>query len=666
MRSLVCFSLILVITLASSEPLSAQAPTAEELETLKSQTKIMRTKLEEISDVWKKGGRRHGVSYVIDGEQFMSDYADLSVHVKALEWIVKHDEFSNKATIKQANAVVQQADALLREIQGKSERQYRAGRQICGYISEVDHSVQPYALTLPQDFDPERSRAKRMPLYVVLHGRGGQNEVGFIAKNAGKAPGEKQTWIQIDVFGRIDNAYRWAGETDVFEAIADVSRRFPIDDKHITLWGFSMGGAGAWHLGVHHPDKWASAGAGAGFVDFYIYQKKDEKLPSYQDKPLRIYDAINYAINLGEVPFVGYGGDQDTQLKSGQLMLEQAEKHNVPLKLIVGKGIGHKFTPEAEAEFQAFLAEHNQKGLPAYPGPKQIRFVTYTPKYNKCHWLEIEELDETYQESLVESEYDATDGTLNLETKNLRVISISRDIADQISIDGEPPLPLRDAADALLPSVYYEKLDAGWEVLDYDESRDYQENGSGRKCHNVQGPIDDAFMSSFVCVRGTGVPWSKEHQAWADWTLKRFDNEFDKWMRGEVRVIDDNAVTLDIMLQSNLILFGDPGSNSMINRIFKELPVEWTKDSITINGKTWPMSQHGLAMIFPNPLNPHKYIVINSGMTTHEADFKASNSWLFPKLGDVAVLKFKKTDKGYEETTEWADLFNDDWELGGK
>ncbi len=659
------FSLLLLTLLATSNATVAvaQKPTDDELKTLKEQVSAMRRRLDEIRTEWADDRQNHGRSYFVGEQRVWTDYADLAVHIKAAEWIIRHDEFGKKATYQQTVTALQDADTLLRELQTRRSRDYQAGSQICGYVSKVDHSVQPYALSLPPNFDPSRSSGKRMPLYVVLHGRGGRNEVAFLAQHRGKQPGEKQTWIQIDVFGRIDNAYRWAGETDVFEAIADVSRRFPIDDRQVTLWGFSMGGAGAWHLGVHHPSQWASAGAGAGFVDFYKYQNKTEQLPDYQHKPLRIYDAINYGINLANVPFVTYGGDQDKQLKSSLLMQEQAEKHDVPLELIIGKDIGHKFTPEAEAEFQQFLARHNRQGLPKYPGPKKIRFVTFTPKYNQCFWLTVEELDEMYEEATVESDYEESSGLLSLETKNCRLLSISRDIADEISIDGEPPLPLRDAADGLLPSVYYEKLDAGWEVYDYDESRAYQELGSGRKRHDLQGPIDDAFMSSFLCVRGTGTPWSDEHQAWSDWTLERFGREFDKWMRGEIRIVNDSEVTVEMMKDSHLILFGDPGSNKLLNGMLEQLPIEWNRQEITVGGKSYPVEKHGLAMIYPNPLNPHKYIVINSGMTTHEQDFKASNSWLFPKLGDIAILNFKKTDKGYEETTTWADLFNSEWQL---
>jgi predicted peptidase len=42
---------------------------------------------------------------------------------------------------------------------------------------------------------------------------------------------------------------------DVFEAITAVRRRYNIDPTRILLRRFSMGGEGAWHIALHHPDR---------------------------------------------------------------------------------------------------------------------------------------------------------------------------------------------------------------------------------------------------------------------------------------------------------------------------------------------------------------------------------------------------------------------------
>lgn len=60
----------------------------------------------------------------------------------------------------------------------KSSWTTQTGKSIRGYVSRVDGSVQPYAVTLPEGAGARIS--KRWPLYVVLHGRGGdRNEIRF-------------------------------------------------------------------------------------------------------------------------------------------------------------------------------------------------------------------------------------------------------------------------------------------------------------------------------------------------------------------------------------------------------------------------------------------------------------------------------------------------------
>ena len=599
------------------------------------------------------------------------DIADVEVFAKGVEWCLRHDEFyaNNKkpdvrsAWIKYCETAIE--TGLQRAVDlttGQRPWTGEVGSSIRGYVSRVDGSTQPYALSLPAGFNKAKS-GFRFPLHVKLHGRGGtRNEVRFFNEHQGKKPQDGQDWIQLDVFGRTDNAYRWSGETDVFEAMADVGRRYRIDSKRITLWGFSMGGAGAWHLGVHHPSEWSSVGPGAGFVDFYKYQKQTEILPAHQHRGLHIYDSVDYALNMFNVPFCTYGGELDAQLVASTKMIDRGKERGVDAKLIVGPGMGHKFHPDSYKEFMAFHTNRSKAGRPRYPGRKQIRFVTWTLKYNQCEWLTIVEMIQPYEETLAEGGVD-DDGVLRLTTKNIAVLKIARDVANRIEIDGAN-LPLRSAADDLLPDVYFERVGDDWEQLGYEDSVSVADNPAVHKRHNLQGPIDDAFMESFVCVRGSGQPWSSETQARADATLQLFEKEFDKWLRGRVPVIKDDQLTDEHIANSNLILFGDPGSNAVMARVLDRLPVRWTKDGFEVNGQAYDSKTHTLSMIYPNPLNRRRYVVINSGHTMHEKDFRASNSWLFPKLGDIAVQKFPDgVNDPTKATTVWAEMFDSNWKL---
>lgn len=585
---------------------------------------------------------------------------DAEICSKAVEWILRHNEFYRPNYVQLSHLTLELGEQRVEAIDtGKIEWANATGVFPVGYRSVVDESVQPYIVSLPKGFNA--IAAKRWPLYVVLHGRNSRlTEASFIGGALHQDVPEYQTWIQIDVFGRVNNAYRWAGETDVFEAIADVSRRFRIDESRLTIWGFSMGGAGAWHLGLHHPSKWASAGAGAGFVDFYKYQKQ-ERLPEHQHKALRIYDALDYSQNLNIVPFIAYGGELDKQLQSAKFVQEEAANHDIELNIIVGPKMGHKFDPDSKSKFMEFLGKHNELGRNRVPGKREFDFVTYTLKYNQCEWLEIQEQLKAYEKTKVSSAW-ADDGVLELTTENIASMSLLRTAADRVRIDGAGPFELNLIADGNLIEVYFIKDGKGWQTLDYEDSLEFETNPYRNKRHDLQGPIDDAFMQPFVCVTGTDQAWSKELDDYAVWSMKRFEKEFDKWMRAKPVVLKDSEIQESTIKSKNLILFGDPGSNRILRRVVEELPIEWTKQSLTVGGQTYSTGDCCPVMIFPNPLNPGRYVVINSGMTTHEKDFKASNSWLFPKLGDHAVIRFKRLESGeYEESVLEAGLFDANW-----
>ncbi len=142
--------------------------------------------------------------------------------------------------------------------------------------------MQPYGVTIPANYAKELG--KKWRLDIVLHGRNDKlTEVQFLKGFMGeKAAPAGQDYIKIDIFGRGNNAYRWAGETDVFEALDhfagertdDGPRARILDSNKIVLRGFSMGGAGTWHLGLHFPDRWCVIGPGAGFTTTHGYVAK--------------------------------------------------------------------------------------------------------------------------------------------------------------------------------------------------------------------------------------------------------------------------------------------------------------------------------------------------------------------------------------------------------
>lgn len=605
------------------------------------------------------------------GRDDLRPVADVELFAKAADWAIRHHEFFDLSYAKWTIDALETGLARATELAaGKTPWSPRAGSTVLGYVSRIDDSVQPYVVTFPRDYDS--SAGKYWPLHVELHGRGDHlNEIRFIHQHEGRHLNEPLEWIQLDVFGRTNNAYRWAGETDVFEAMAALKRRANIDDRRITLRGFSMGGAGAWQIGLHYPSLWSSVGAGAGFVDTVRYLNLKSPLSGLHEKMIKIYDAQEYALNAFDVPIIGYGGELDAQLAAAQTMHEKGREAGLSIPLLVGAKTAHDWHPARRKEFMEFHAQHTTQGRPRFPAPSKLKFVTWTLKYNKCDWLTIEEQITPYERTVVEAGVDPDTSAVLVKTQNVSLLQIMRDVAQSAIIDNSDPLPLSQAAGNLLPGVYFEKRPEGWAVLDYQQSHKYASHDNvgdePRKRHNLQGPIDDAFMEPFVCVRPTGTAWSAEQTEWAKWTLDRFENEFDHRLRGKVPVVKDTQVTEELLESKNLILFGDPGSNSMIAKLLAKLPIKWTRDRLEVAGQTYANAEHGIALIYPNPLNPRKYVVINSGHTFHEPEFRASNANLYPRLGDIAVVKFTSQPAGgFSESVVFADIFDAHWRLAEK
>src|SRR5439155_957363 len=138
---------------------------------------------------------------------------------------------------------------------GRAPWTTQSGLVVRGYRSKIDHSIQPYGLVIPPNYVPGPWRWR---LDLWFHGRGETlSEVNFLAgrrKQVGTfAPPDG---IVLHPYGRYSNANKFAGETDVFEALDSVKRRYVIDDDRISVRGFSMGGASTWQLAVHYPTLW--------------------------------------------------------------------------------------------------------------------------------------------------------------------------------------------------------------------------------------------------------------------------------------------------------------------------------------------------------------------------------------------------------------------------
>jgi len=163
-------------------------------------------------------------------------------------------------------------------------------------------------------------------------------------------------------------------------------------------------------------------------------------------------------------------------------------------------------------------------------------------------------------------------------------------------------------------------------------------DGTLQKRHGLQGPIDDAFLSRFVMVRPTGETKNAKVGKWVESELKHAVEHWRKQFRGEITPIDDTTIDEKMIASSNLVLWGDPQSNKVLAKIADKLPIRWNAEGKIVLGKqSYDASHHIPAFIYPNPLNPKKYVVLNSSFTYREYDY-LNNARQIPRLPDWAIL----------------------------
>lgn len=586
-------------------------------------------------------------------------FHDAVYYALAYNGFLKQDEvFKARELLLQGE---QRADALAK---GEAPWTRQTGLVVRGYESKIDGSAQPYGLVIPENWSPAVPHKWRLDAW--FHGRSETlTEVNFLWERQ-RNPGQFQPpdTIVIHLYGRYCNANKFAGEVDLFEAIGDMRKKYRIDDNRIAVRGFSMGGAATWHIATHHAGRWAAAAPGAGFAETAEYtgvmRRQGPKPPWYEQRLWRLYDATGYAANLYNLPMVAYSGEIDRQKQAADIMASYMAKEGMTLTHIIGPKTEHRYHPDAIPEINRRIDSIMARGREAHP--KSIRFATFTLRYNRMKWVVVDALDRHWEQARVDAE---VTGAHALTLKTANVAALTLDFASGASLldEGEARITI----DGQVVTVPGPDSDRSWRPSFIKTAGKWSAGaaaaGELRKRHGLQGPIDDAFWNRFIMVRPTGESPNAALKTWADAEMKRAQKEWRGQFRGEAFTKNDAEITDADIASSNLILWGDPQSNKVLARIADKLPVKWNSTAVTVGAQTFPAASHVAILIYPNPLNPSKYIVLNSGLTFREAHY-STNSQQTPKLPDYAVVDLSAPpDARTPGKIALAGFFGERWEL---
>jgi hypothetical protein len=275
----------------------------------------------------------------------------------------------------------------------------------------------------------------------------------------------------------------------------------------------------------------------------------------------------------------------------------------LPMTHIIGPKTGHSYHKESKplinAELDKYAAQGRQKS------PAKVRLTTYSLRYAKSNWLQLTGLEKHWERARAEAERSNDGKSVTIKTSGVSALELAQGFKT-VTLDGQT-----------LSGAKFYKEGKLWKSGE-PRGKDL------RKKPGLQGPIDDAFMERFVFVRPTGIAKNPAQGLWAKAAMEQAVADWKQFFRGEVVIVDDDKVTGEQIRNANLIVWGDPASNKFLGKLAAKLPLGWTNDTTPV-------------FIYPNPLNPSKYVVVNSGFTWHDY-MSGSNAHHTPKLPDWAVV----------------------------
>lgn len=593
---------------------------------------------------------------------------DVEIFHKAVHDALEYGEIFDAKELPFAAETIQRGLERAAQLKlGETPWTRQTGAVVRAYRSKIDGSVQPYGLEIPAGHDLGRNTPSRLDFW--FHGRGEKlSELSFLQqrsslRGARIAPAGA---IVLHPYGRYCNANKFAGEVDTFEALEHARRDYGIDDDRIFVRGFSMGGAACWQFAVHHAGLWAGAQPGAGFSEtpefLRVFQDETLKPTWWEQKLWRWYDATHWAENLSNVPTIAYSGDKDRQKQAADMMVAACEKAGLRLVHLIGPDTAHALHPGTLAEIERRLDSIADRGRQS--APPVVRFVTHTLRYDRLHWVRIDGLARHWEPSRVEARWEWPN-RVEVKTDGVTALSLvfpagecplDPAVAPEVVIDGA----------SLKPAAIW--TDRSWEVSFHrpDEKADWALGAAKAdglvKRHGLHGPIDDAFLDSFLMVEPTGAPAHEAVGKWVGAERERAVREWRRQFRGIARQKKDTEITDADIASHHLILWGDPASNAVLKKIADRLPISWKADSIVAGDRTYDAKSHAVVLVYPNPLNPDRYVVLNSGFTYREYDY-LNNARQTPKLPDWAIVDLSvPADSQKPGGIPYAGFFGERWE----
>ena len=462
------------------------------------------------------------------------------------------------------------------------------GFHIGTFKSDIDKHVQYYLINVPTNYD----KTQKYPLMIFLPVIEGTNRPYLESVQMANQP-------VTDNFQRLADKYnicimrpfsREVGKpnynsiltTDFFEVLNSVKENYNIDTSRLYLTGTCSGGFKALELSTQFPGMFAAIGLVSP-----LFKK------NYSNDPLfAINEPYNYMKNTNNIPIYILHSSVDihTPVATSDEFVKKAESlgmENIRYYR-TDKILDLYYWDQHSDSVVSFITKHKLDHQ-----PKEVSFSTNQLKYNKAYWFSI--LEKSNGVANVEAKVDS-ENIINISSKNINSFEL-----DLEKLPYNKSLPLKVYENNVL---VFDKLAHG-KALRLGKSF---ETKSLRKTPTLEGPFADALVHNFIIVKGTigGNDENLMISNLADSINAMWNNKYFN----PCQLKKDIAITATDITNSNIILLGNFSSNKILNQIQDKIPLNIDSKGITLGNKQVLGEDLGFYMVYPNPLNPLKYVAI--------------------------------------------------------
>jgi len=144
------------------------------------------------------------------------------------------------------------------------------------------------------------------------------------------------------------------------------------------------------------------------------------------------------------------------------------------------------------------------------------------------------------------------------------------------------------------------------------------------KNERLPGSINDFTITPFAVVIGTSSK-DTEMVLLCRQKAAAFIKSWQEWQKHSPRVFIDTTISDTDAAKYSLLLIGGADVNRISAKLAARLPLQISADKIIIDSHNIPAIDAAIQMIYPNPLNPERYVWIAAGTSTDGMYFNELN-----------------------------------------